>query len=292
MGTRLDMVLPDVPDDVAGDFSIEAKHELIKLENKISIYKDDSVFSVLNKLAHTSPQVVEQGTFALIRDLKTLSAKTFGYFDFTIGKLNDWMRIYTNQAADKSVYDQLLSEIGEHQVILHTTNSSVSFATDKVYVDSGGFGKGLGMDLLVKVLNTWMIRSAFISFGESSILAHGKHPFGNSWKTGIRNIFNENESVYAFEMSDEVLSVSGITPENMKKYGSGHVINPKTGIPVDTFKQVAVSGPAGLISEALSTALLCAPEEARMDIMKGFSGYRAVIIDYDKDNKPEIVFTF
>lgn len=292
MGTRLDMVLPNIPDDVAADFSMEARNELIKMENKISIYKDDSLFSALNKLAFSSPQIVEQSMFALIRDLKTISAKTFGYFDFTIGKLADWMRIYTNQGVTESAYDQLLSETGEHHVILDTASSTVSFATDKVYIDSGGFGKGLGLDLLVKVLNTWMIPSAFVSFGESSILAHGKHPFGNTWKTGVRHIFKENESVFTFDMRDEVLSVSGITPENIKKYGFGHVVNPKTGASVNTFKQAAVTGPAGLISEALSTALLCAPEEAREDIMNGFKGYRAVIVNYDEEKKPDIVFTY
>lgn len=292
MGTRLDMVLPDIPDDVATDFSMEAKNELIKMENKISIYKDDSVFSALNKLAFASPQVVEQGMFALIRDLKTISAKTFGYFDFTIGKLADWMRIYTNQGVAESAYDQLLSETGEHNVILNTASSAVSFATDKVYIDSGGFGKGLALDLLVKVMNTWMIPSAFVSFGESSILAHGKHPFGHTWKTGVRHLFKENDSAYTFNMRDEVLSVSGITPENIKKYGRGHVLNPKSGVPVNTYKQAAVVGPAGLISEALSTALLCAPEEACVDIMNGFKDYRAVIIDYDEEKNPNIVFTY
>lgn len=291
MGTRLDMVLPDVHDEVADGFANEVRKNLAKLEDEISIYKENSVFSALNKQAYKSSIPLEKHLFYLIRDLKALSLKTMGYFDFTIGKLSDWKKIYAVRQTDSGMFLSLLAELGEKQVLLDQEAMTVSYATDKVFLDSGAFGKGLGLDMIRQSMQSWRIDAAFISFGESSILAHGEHPHGKSWKTGIRHIFDENESVYAFDLHNDVLSVSGITPDNMKKYGGGHIMNPLTGQVIEEFRQAAVAGPAGLITEALSTALLCAPQEAYAPIMESFPGYRATVIGYDEKQLPNIIFT-
>lgn len=293
MGTRLDIVFPGIPDDVADGFSLEARTALNTLERKISIYKDNSVFSRLNRFAYKEPQPVEQDMFHLVRDLKALSFKTAGYFDFTLGKLGEWMKLYANQGIETDLdFDDLLSGFGAKHIVLDSSALTISFSSDKVFLDSGGFGKGMGLDMVRKALQIWQIESAFISFGESSILAHGRHPYGKTWKTGIRNVFDENEHVYTFDLQDEVMSVSGITPENLKKYGQGHIMNPHTGLAINKIIQAGVAGPAGFISEALSTVLICAPEEARSPVMEAFPEYRAVIISYDENRTPEIAYTF
>ena len=185
----------------------------------------------------------------------------------------------------------ILSEIGARNIVLDHDEMSVIFTSDKLKIDSGGFGKGYGLDNVKKILEAWKIGSAFISFGESSILALGDHPYGKAWKAGIQDIFSEISSLFVFNLTNDALSVSGINPKNKQKYGVGHIINPHTGLAVDCFRQSAVAGKSGLIAEVVSTAILSAPDENRHQIMEQFPEYRAIVIDYDQTNRPIITFT-
>lgn len=275
MGTRLDMVFPDCTEATADAFTCEISDVLDTLENKISIYRENSVFSRLNRQASSHACKTDPDTMALIRQLIYLSEKTLGYFDFSIGKMAE------------GDYEPVTQRF-----FFDSVEQTIAFTSDRTTLDSGGFGKGLGLDIIGKRLKKHGLLSAFISFGESSILAYGNHPFGKGWKTGIRNLFDEGESVIVFDLHNEVLSVSGVSRENLKKYGSGHVINPHNGKPVDRFCQAAVAGRSGLISEAISTALLCAAAEDRHAIMEGFPDYRALCIEYDSKNQPITTFSY
>ncbi len=288
MGTRMDLVFPGVSEERADDVFRLIKTELARIEENISNYKENSIFSKLNVHAGGIPQKTDSETLLLIKKLKELSAKTLGYFDFTLGKLV--AKNTTHQSAEQfetaqSAQDDLL---GAEHVIANEELSTISFSSDRISLDSGAFGKGLGLDAVKKILEATKVDSAFISFGESSILAHGHHPYGTSWKTGVCDLYDQKKSIFVFDLTDEALSVSGITEQNRKKYGGGHIIDPLTGDPVEGFRQAAVAGQEGMVSEVLSTALMCAPNEKREEIMSEFPGYRGVVIDYDDSKKTYI----
>ncbi len=291
MGTRIDIILPGIDDHIAESVCLQIKSELDRIEEKISHYKESSVVSYLNQKAHTEPIKTDPEIFLLINQLIGLSARTSGYFDFGLGFLSENMKHASETY--HVVHDTMttLSEIGARNIVLDHDENSVLFKSDKLKIDSGGFGKGYGLDTVKKILKALKIESAFISFGESSILALGDHPYGKSWKTGIQDIFSETSSLFVFTLANEALSVSGVNPKNKQKYGVGHIINPHTGIAIDCFRQSAVAGNNGLIAEVVSTAILCAPDESRHLIMEQFPEYRAIVIDYDQTNKPTITYT-
>ncbi len=291
MGTRFDVVLPEVDEETADNLLHGIQAELSRIEDKISIYREDSVFSLLNKEAFSSGVFAEPEVFALIDELISLSEKTFGYFDFTLGKISKHKNAteMAGESAGKDLPDSAAS--GVNQVVLDKDSRQIHFLSEGVSLDSGGFGKGYGLDQVSALLKSGKLRSAFVSFGESAILGFGKHPYGASWKTGICHLFNQSESVREFDLLNEVLSVSGNTPQNLRKYGRGHIINPKSKEPVEGFSQVAVAGKRGLVAEVISTAMACAPAEMREQIAANFPQYRIVIIDYDQLHIPHIEFT-
>jgi FAD:protein FMN transferase len=291
MGTRFDLVLPGVDEEQADNLLHAIQSELSRIEDKISIYRDNSAFSLINKEAFNGGVFAEPEVFALVDELVSMSEKTFGYFDFTLGKISQYKHTteLTRKAPMTEGPDSLSN--GFNQLTLDRDSRQIHFLSEEVSLDSGGFGKGYGLDQVRTLLITGKCNSAFISFGESAILGFGKHPYGDSWKTGVCHVFNASESVWEFGLRDEVLSVSGNSLQNMKKYGRGHIINPKTKEPVEGFSQVAVAGKRGLIAEVISTAMFCAPAEVREQIAKNFPQYRIVIVDYDHHHKPHIVFT-
>ncbi len=288
MGTRMDLVFPGVSEERVDDVFRLIRTELARIEEKISNYKENSIFSKLNVHAFKIPQKTDRETLLLIKKLKELSAKTQGYFDFTLGKLVEKNTAHQPAKQLEAGQPGQADVLGSDQVITDEELSAISFSSGNVSLDSGAFGKGLGLDAIKKILEAVKVDSAFISFGESSILAHGHHPYGTSWKTGVCDLYDQERSIFVFDLTDEALSVSGNTEQNRKKYGGGHIVDPLTGNPVEGFRQAAVAGQEGMVSEVLSTALMCAPNEKREEIMSEFPGYRGVVIDYDDSKKAYI----
>ncbi len=292
MGTRIDIILPDCDDESADSISLLLQNELNRIEEKISIYIPESEFSKINKSAFSEPVTTDSEILNLLKELIVLSGKTMGYFNFTLGTFLRSLKENPALADDKEKLLEMVSSTGVHFIDLNSDVSTVSFSSEHVFIDSGGFGKGFALDRIKNVMNRSVFPSFFISFGESSVLACGSHPYGDSWKTGIRNIFKEEEYIFSFNMRDEFLSVSGITPQNLKKYGTGHIINPLTGEPVTRFLHSAVTGKEGVTTEVLSTALIVSPDKTRDAIMEGFPECSAVVYEYNNNNFiPEIVYS-
>ena len=290
MGTRLDIVLPGVTEDLGDVVFQKITRELNRLEEKISIYKETSDFSIINHNAFEKPQKSHQEIFILVEKLLDLSQMTKGYFDFTMGHvlINQNKNIVPTEA---EVIYETNSGSCKDKIQLDHDNKTIAFNHKLVALDSGGFGKGLGLDAVKTILIEHDIEMAFVNFGSSSVYAHGHHPFGDSWKTGICNIFKETENAFVFDLQNEAMSVSGNNPQNIKKHGTGHIINPFSGKPVEGYFQCAVSGENGLITEVISTALSCAPPGQRDEIMSNFPLYKAVIIQYEKSNEPIITYS-
>ena len=135
-------------------------------------------------------------------------------------------------------------------------------------LDFGGFAKGYLLKELKTVLGQAGVDCAFVDFGGSSIMAIGHHPFGDSWKVAVRNPFGSGV-LWEVALRDESMSTSGNSPGY-----SGHILNPRTGIPVNERKVVTVVGDDPLDAEVLSTALMPAGEEIAGTISDNFPNMR------------------
>ncbi len=272
MGTRLDVLMPGVEDDKADAVFSNIRDEMERLENILSIYREDSVFSRLNKKAAILPYRVDQEVFSLLYRLLGYNTRTLGYFDVTLG---------TGIEQDPEMTGGTLANRG---IILDHGKMEVSFDSEKVKIDSGAFGKGLALNSIKKILRQSQILNAFISFGESSVLTLGHHPYGDHWKTGIKDLFTPGKNAYVFETVDGSVSTSGNSPNNEGKYPDGHIINPRNGEKVRGHQLMCVAGPDPLEAEVLSTALILAEEDEKKTILENFPGYRAVHISYEGKN--------
>lgn len=131
-------------------------------------------------------------------------------------------------------------------------------------LDFGGFAKGYVLKGLKSVLERNGIAGAFVDFGGSSIMALGRHPFGDCWKVGVRNPFGGNV-LSEMELRDQSMSTS----DNAPGY-SGHIIDPATGKAVTDRKVVTVIDDDPLEAEILSTAAMAAGEGSMQTLAKGF----------------------
>ncbi len=277
MGTRLDILMPGTDDEPADQICKEIRIEMDRLEKMLSIYRNDSLFSFLNENAARSNCPVDQEVFDLFSQLAGFHHLTLGYFDITMGTGID----HSREVKEGQVPDQ--------GIVLDVANCTVGFNSPRINIDSGAFGKGLALNSIKKILGQSKIYNAFVSFGESSVLTLGHHPYGDHWKVGIKDMFRTDRNVFVFDINDGSVSSSGNSLNNETKYPEGHIVNPYSGNKVEGYQLVCVAGPDAMEAEVLSTALILAGDDERAVILGNFSGYTAVKISYPGKNADPVL---
>src|SRR3569833_1863820 len=78
----------------ATENGIEAFDLIDSLEAQLTVYRDTSEVSQLNRSAFAGPQLVESGQYALLVRAKQLHSETGGAFDITAGPLSKLWGFY------------------------------------------------------------------------------------------------------------------------------------------------------------------------------------------------------
>jgi len=289
MRTRFEIVLADELDPAdlraAGE---EAFDEIERVEAQLSAHRDESELARLNAEAAARPVRVDARFFSLLERAIELSSATDGTFDMTVGPLLKLWNISGGSAEAALPGDSTITisraTIGMREMILlDRENNSVRFAKPGVRLDPGAIGKGYALERAAKLLREAGIVNALLHGGTSSVVALGSDSSATGetgWKIGIRKPDTgssgaatgpsllrkgKNTGRLADTLLAEVilrdgqsLSVSGFHGKSVDIGGKriGHVIDPRSGRPVDTALLSAVISAMATDSDALSTGLL------------------------------------
>lgn len=287
MGTRLDMVLCGVEREQAVKAYHAVQNRFSELEQKLSYYHKDSMVAMINSNASKEPVALDPEMWQILLECRAYWEMTGGYFDITAGPL---VKIISDKNLPEEEKNGYLKASGTDKIRFMEQGRLIRFANGQVRIDLGGYGKGFALQEAKKILNGHEIQNAFISFGESSVLAAGKHPHGDYWQVGIQNIFRPDEHVYVFNISDRSMSTSGNHPGYLsaRKLEAGHILDPKKGLLSGNIFTVTATCESPVTAEVLSTSLAAAEGEERREIMKEFPDGHAVLAVYDKAGKVKI----
>lgn len=252
MNSRLDVVLWDQNQSIAFD-CLFAKMEKIVMELNLilSRYDPNAELFRLNQEGKESPVQISDKLFTCIEQCLVFSDKTNGYFNIAY-------------EASGSSHLQLAE-----QLVLNREHKTLQFTSEEVVLDFGGIGKGIALSEIALLLEKEQVHNAFISFGGSSILTRGRHPYGDYWPLTVQNGRGTQ-----FKLNATALSISGFHESD----DSEHVVNPKTGELHHELKQVAVQITCPIEAEVLSTALLVAPEHEQTQIINAFKPEKCIRI--------------
>jgi thiamine biosynthesis lipoprotein len=148
-------------------------------------------------------------------------------------------------------------------VVLDNSNRTVRFAREGVMLDLGAIGKGYAIERGAEWLREAGVTSGLFHGGTSTICAIGHPPDAASWMVAIEQPpasvgASQFPELSAVRLKDESLSVSAIWGRTFESGGKifGHVIDPRTGQPVEDAWLSAIILPTATETDALSTALL------------------------------------
>lgn len=288
MGTRMNLVLPDLDEERGEQIFSLISNEVNRIEGKLSYFREHNEISTINKYGARRPVPVTREVFDILHICQQYTERTNGAFDITLRPLYRYWQ--DNENGKEEAITDILKNVGIKKIHLNNETSSVKLENEGVEIDLGGFGKGYALEKIMDMLRRFSIPNAFISFGESTVLTLGSQPGGNCWRVGINDYLNPGQALYTFSMNDGAVSTS--SNFTVRDDGTLHkrinIINPITGYPADEFSVTSVSASSPLEAEILSTAFVTMSVNQIQEIKDRFGNIDIVKIRYN-ENPPMVV---
>src|SRR5262249_47669489 len=125
-----------------------ALDEIDRLEAQLTVYRDSSEVSRLNRLASQVPVPVEENLFELLKLAAQVNVETEGAFDITAGALIKAWGFYRGPRRVPSEQEraEALSHVGMQHVLLDSANQMVRYGCQGLEINLGSIGKGYALD--------------------------------------------------------------------------------------------------------------------------------------------------
>ena len=255
MGSSLEITLYTDSEKLFYKITDESLERAKEIDHLFSNYKDDSVLAEVNSNAGKTAVSVPNEFIELTQTAINYSKKTDGSFDITVGNLFELWKINGEKGALPS-QDELKSALectGYQNIKLESNN--VSFTKDCISLDFGAIGKGYVVDEIVRIARKYGVKNGLINFG-GNIYALGTPLDSDAWDIGINDPAKPGEIIKYLSLKNHGTATSGDYEKyfeiNGKRYS--HIINPRTGLPVEEISSVTVIAKTGTEADVYSTA--------------------------------------
>lgn len=239
-----------------------AAAEVRRIEQAYSRYRADSLVSRINAAAGSGVAIeVDAETAGLLDFAARLHAQSDGLFDITSGILRRAWDFRSGRLPEPSALAALCARIGWRKVDWQPATRQIALTEPGMELDFGGFGKEYAADRAAAVLQAGGIQSGYVNLG-GDLRVLGPRPDGRGWALGIRHP-RADGTLAGVELKSGALATSGDYERYMDIAGRRycHLLDPRSGWPVQHWQSVSVIAPVCLAAGALSTvAMLKGPD--------------------------------
>lgn len=238
--------------------------EVQRIELKYSRYRSSSVLSKINQAAGGMPVAIDAETASLLNFAGQLWRMSDGLFDATSGVLRQAWDFKSAQLPNPDKLAQTLTCIGWGDV--HLTAHSFSLPRKDMELDFGGFGKEYAVDRAAALLQQQGIKHALVNLG-GDIHALGSHGLpeleAQAWKVEVQHPRNAKAVLAGIDVYGGGLATSGDYERYFELDGKRycHVLDPRTGWPVNHWQSITVMAPNTTMSGALTTIAMLKAEQ-------------------------------
>src|SRR5205085_12512056 len=188
MACRFEVTLP--PGERAGvGLARQALDEVARLEQQLTVFRETSEVSFINRSAAANGVRVEPSLFALLGLCRDLCRDTDGAFDITSAPLSRCWGFLKREGRlpEPSEIERARAVGGGDKLRLDDQARTIRFARPGVEINLGSIGKGYALDRVAAMMRG-RVRAALLSAGGSSIRAFGSGDLGQGgWTVGVRH---------------------------------------------------------------------------------------------------------
>jgi thiamine biosynthesis lipoprotein len=278
MGTEVSISVM-CSDTILAEKAIDlAFNEMLRLENLMSRYTNDSCISKLNKEGHLEGAPPEV-TYVIDKS-KYFSNLSEGAFDITIKPLIDLLSycfsVDNRPPTDEEIQSKL-ELVDFREVSVH--GGDVELKESGMGVTLDGIAKGYIVDKAIEILADSGINHALINAGGDIRTLGGKLD-DKAWRIAIKNPMDERNYAEILDITDRSVATSG----NYELYFTldkkwHHIVDPRTGYcPFEVTSATIVTEKA-VDADALATTTIVLGPEKGMALIKGLGNAEALFIN-------------
>ena len=243
----------DDPDEAERILKVVAA-EAWRIEQKFSRYRDDNITFKINT-SNGEAVNVDAETARLLDFSDQLFQMSDGMFDVTSGVLRKaWRFDQSDNIPGQDQIDELLPTIGWDKVSWRDPQLKLVTGME---IDLGGIGKEYAVDRCAQLVREISRASVLINLGGDIAITDARMD-GSHWTVG-RLSSDPSAPIGVIKLKQGALATSGDEHRYLEKNGKRycHVLNPKTGWPVeDPPHTVSVAAPTCIEAGMLSTLAL------------------------------------
>ena len=266
-----------------------AFEEIDRLDRQMSNYSETSELTYINRNAAREDVIVEKGLFDLLKLSLDYNRETGGAFDITVGPLMRSWGFFNDsgRVPDAKELASVVARVGSKHVNLNERARTIRFDREGVELDLGGIAKGYAVDKAAAILRESGVTSALISSGSSSICAIGAPPKQAAWRIEVSDPTDRSQHLTTIDLKDESISSSGCHEKTSKVDGKTycHIMDPRTGHPIEGMLGATIITPLGVEAEALSKATMLNGIEWTKQLAKKRADVRAILYYSGQDGK-------
>ncbi len=248
-----------------------------QVDARMSTWRDDSDLARVNAAAARGPVEVPSDLLEVVAAALHWANATDGAFDPTVLPL---LRAWGLQGGEprEPAADELartLAVTGARHVQVDTAAGTIGFSREGVALDLGGIAKGYALDCAREAMTAVGAMSGVLDLGGNLLV------FGSGREqVGIVDPDDPTRTVATIAVVDAAVATSGQYERHVEVGGRrrGHILDPRTGVPVDRQGSVTIVAPRGIDADALSTAVFVLGVEAGEELVKRHPGVGCVFV--------------
>jgi thiamine biosynthesis lipoprotein len=252
MGSPCDLKLYARDRTSAAEIAEHVVADVARLESRYSRYRDDSFLSAINRVAAAGGAIeVDEVTAGLLEYADTCHRESGGLFDITSGLLRRVWRFDRGALPAAEEVEPLLARIGWHRV--RWAPPRLEFPAG-MEIDFGGIVKEYAADRAATLCLEAGVRHGVVNLG-GDIRIVGPQPDDRPWRIGVRHPRDRAGALGALVLGAGGIATSGDYERCIVIGGRrfGHVLNPRTGWPVQHLASVTVVGELCVVAGSAST---------------------------------------
>lgn len=282
-GTLMEVSLWDAASADAQEAFSDLQELFQDMHNEWHAWEPGTLVEINRAFASGLPALASPSIVEMVRHSKAVEKRSGGRFNPAIGGLVRMWGFHTSEfpiLGPPPSRMQISELVSKHPSSLDIQVDGLQLSTSNpaVQLDFGGIAKGYAIDIACEKLKARGIKNAIVNAG-GDLKAMGDHG-SRPWRIAVRDpaggIIGTLETT-----GDEAVFTSGnyerFRQDESKRYP--HILDPRTGWPVENVASVTVITDDGWLADAAATALIVAGLEEWQEVARALDLDQVMLVD-------------